>query len=162
MTRSPVSYKRHRFPPALIAHTLGCISGFRSACVWSRKCCWSAGSLFLTRPSDVGQRSSARTMLIVCAGGNLAQATFEDHANPRASLPQRIKQSSGELASAAAKTRTGDANISIIGKPSTVPLSFLCDPQSLRAASDKTHRPCNPPPSHIAFAHWKSVTGVTA
>ncbi|ATU94141.1 hypothetical protein BLM14_20405 (plasmid) [Phyllobacterium zundukense] len=53
-----------------------------------------------------------------------------------------------EFASAAAKTRTGDANISIIGKPSTLPLSFLGGPQSLRPASDKTHRPCTPPASH--------------
>ena len=78
----------------------------------------------------------------------LRRCKTPDHANPRAPFPQRIKQSSGELASAAAKTGAADARISIIGKSSTVPLSLLCAPQSLRAASDKPYRPCNPPPSH--------------
>jgi hypothetical protein len=68
-----------------------------------------------------------------------------DHANPRAPFSQRVEQSSGKLASAAAKTGAGDANISIYWKPSTVPLSFLRGPQSLRAASDKTQRACTAP-----------------
>ena len=133
--------------------------------------------MFLTKRSGVGPRSVVRAVLIVCAGGSrarcqtLAYSSAEragrsakaddhrqaailrrrktpDHANLRAPFPQRVEQSSGKLASAAVKTGAGDANVSIYWKPSTVPLSFLLGPQSLRAASVKAHRPYNPPPPH--------------
>jgi putative transposase len=80
-----------------------------------------------------------------------------DHANPRAPFPQRIKQSCGELASAAAKTGAGDASISI-----TVALNFSAARNLF--VTPRTGRTA--PAIHLhrtsALAHRKSVTGVAA
>lgn len=36
MSAPTISYKNHHFPPQIIAHAAGCISGFRQACGWFR------------------------------------------------------------------------------------------------------------------------------
>jgi putative transposase len=217
MTRSPVSYRRHRFPPALVAHAVwlyfrfplslrlveemllerGIIVSYETIRCWAKKFgpdyarrlrrkqpsssdIWHLDEVviaiagrkhWLWRAVDQdgyvldeivqNRRNTKGCQTLACSSAEktgrcanaddyrqaaiLRRRKAPDHANPRAPFSQRVEQSSGKLASAAAKTGAGDANISIYWKPSTVPLSFLRGPQSLRAASDKTQRACTAP-----------------
>lgn len=57
--KQPVSYKRHRSLPKLSARRSGCISDFRWAYAWSKRCCSSAGSY--ERSAD-GERNSGQIL----------------------------------------------------------------------------------------------------
>src|ERR1700678_2206276 len=61
MALPPVSYKRHRFPPQIIAHAVWLYFRFPLSLRLVRKCCSNVGSSSLTKPSGAGRSNSART-----------------------------------------------------------------------------------------------------
>ena len=62
MNQPIANYKNHRFPPEIMPVLSGSITGFHSACVTLRKCCWNAGSLYPMRPSADGAEDMVPTM----------------------------------------------------------------------------------------------------
>jgi putative transposase len=61
MILPPVSYKRHRFPPQIIAHAIWLYFRFPLSLRLVEEICLSAALSYPTKPFDAGRSNSAPT-----------------------------------------------------------------------------------------------------
>jgi putative transposase len=151
----PVSYKRHRFPAAIIAQAVwlyfrfplslrlieemllerGIVVSYETMRRWALK----FGQDYARR---LGRKTPSRYDI-----WHLDEVVIRpppDHARSRAPLAQESQQSRRELSLAAAPTRTRDAEFPITGRVTEVHLCFFCHPQPVRSTPLPPLCPCHP------------------